>query len=326
MTSEADRIKDAAFYASVTSLTENIAAYGTEIINFEEGEQIEWIGEGSLSETLCIVTNQLPPWPIISAEDASYCKNDPQITLDVIGRAMDILAFTRTWKKAGTKAPPVSLITTCEFTYALLKTYGINAQDFADEVWGVSAISLRFSQGPGWRSPGNINKLIGTDFDGYPIRSLPAGAPWMAGDSSLTSLVVDALELGKNVIIRNAPHRNTIEVRFDSQIPNATATGLEGKSFAEMIDHPLAKRIDARVVKVQQFKRSTRVGLEIDRKGRRKLGSDPKPRADYQRERKKLATARKKLQSYALSQLTPPVAKADKSLVDGDVDKLGICC
>lgn len=148
----------------------------------------------------------------------------------------------------------------------------------------------------------------------------------MAGDSSLTSLVVDALELGRSVIIRNSPHRNTIEVRFDSHIPNAMAAGLEDRSFAEMIDHPLAKRIDARVVKVQQFKRSTRVSLQIDQKGRKKLGSDPKPRAVYQRERRRLATARKKLQSYTLSQLTPPVVKADKSLVDGDVDKLGICC
>lgn len=106
----------------------------------------------------------------------------------------------------------------------------------------------------------------------------------------------------------------------------STATGIKGKSFAEVLDHPLAKRIDARVVKVQQLKRSTRISLQIDRNSRKKLGSNPKPRAAYQQERKRLTTARKKLQAYALSQLTPPVAKADKSLVDGNVDKLGICC
>lgn len=71
---------------------------------------------------------------------------------------------------------------------------------------------------------------------------------------------------------------------------------------------------------------ATRISLQIEPKGHRKHGNDPKPRTVYQRERKKLARARKKLQSYALSQLTPPVAKADKSLVDSDVDKLGICC
>ena len=326
MTSHADILKDSAFIDSIHSLAQNIEAYGPEIIRLEDDERLEWVGEDDRSLTLCIITEQLPPWPILSPEDASICRSDPKITLDVIGRALDILAFARAWKKAGTKAPPVSLITTCELTYAMLKTYGINAQDFADEVWGVSTISLRYSQGPGWRSPGNISKLIGTGFDGYPIRPLPAGAPWMAGDSSLTSLVVEVLELGGHVVIRNAPHPNTIEVRFDSQIPNATAAGLEGRSFAEVIDHPLAERIDAKVVKVQQFKPSTRISLQIDRKGRKKLGSDPKPKAVYQRERKKLATARKKLQSYALSQLTPPVAKADKSLVDSHVDKLGICC
>lgn len=326
MTSQADCLKNEAFLASIDSVAKNIEAYGSEIIGLEDDERLEWAETGRASESLCIVTEQIPPWPILCPEDASRCKSDTRVTLDVIGRALDILAFTRTWKKAGTKAPPVSLITTCEFTYAMLKTYGINAQDFADEVWGVSRISLRYSQGPGWRSPGNRNKLIGTDFDGYPIRSLPAGSPWMAGDSSLTSLVIDALELGRSVIIRNAPHRNTIEVRFDSQIPNATATGLEGRSFTEVIDHPLAKRIDAKVVKVQQLKRSTRISLQIDHKGRRKLGSDPKARAIYQRERKKLATARRKLKSYALSQLTHPVAKADKRLVNSDVDKLGICC
>lgn len=326
MTSQADCLKNEAFLASIHSLGRNIEAYGPAIIGLENDERLEWEGEGNLSESLCIVTERLPPWPILSPEDASHCKNDPQITLDAISRALDTLAFTRTWKKAGTKAPPVSLITTCEFTFAMLETYGINAQDFADEVWGVSRISLRYSQGPGWRSAGNRNRLIGTDFDGYPIRCLPAGSPWMAGNSSLTSLVVEALELGRSVIIRNAPHQNTIEVRFDSQIPNATATGLEGKSLAEVLDHPLAERIDSKVVKVQQFTRSTRISLQMAEAAPKKLGSDPKPRAVYQRERKKLATARKKFRDYALSQLTPPVAKADKRLVDSNVEKLGICC
>jgi hypothetical protein len=325
MKSQHSSLKNEAFVASIQSLAKNIEAYGPEIIGLEDDEKLDWTAAGRASASLCIVTEQLPPWPILCPEDASYCRDDPQVTLDVMGRALDNLAFTRAWKKSGTKAPPVSLIGTCQFTLALLETYGIKAQDFADSVWSVSKIRPRYSEGPGWRSAGNRNKLIGTDFDGCPIESLPAGSPWMAGGSNLSTLTVEALELGANVVVRWFPHQpNIIEVRFDSQIPNAMAASLVGKSFADVLDHPLTKRIEAKVLKIQQLKRSTRISMRIIDEGPKKLGNDLKPRAAYQRERKRLANARKQLQFYALRQLTPPVARADELLVDSNVDKLGI--
>jgi len=44
----------------------------------------------------------------------------------------------------------------------------------------------------------------------------------------------------------------------------------------------------------------------------------------YQRQRRRLAEARKRFQVYTLGQLTPPVETPDTALVDINVDNLGI--
>ena len=49
-------------------------------------------------------------------------------------------------------------------------------------------------------------------------------------------------------------------------------------------------------------------------------------KSQYEKERTRLAKARERLQEYVVQQLTPPTQKPNLSLVDGNVDKLGISC
>ncbi len=324
MKSDDDALKDAAFRASVTALSSNIVAYGKELLDLDENENLGWSDAG---EPACIriSTGQALVFPVLCIDDAALDGRTPKVALDTMGRAFDILAFARTWKAAGTKAPPVGLIGTSNLTLAVIETFGINPQALADQVWEVGKISPRYSEVLQWRSAGERNKLIAKEFETYTIRDLPKWSPWMAGYSSLTFIAIEAVKLGEGVVIQWAPQRpEMIEVRLDTSLPAAVVMGLPGKSFPDVLDHPLAKRIEAKVVQVQQLKASTRIKLRMQDTGPKKLGEDPLPLEVYQQQRRKLAGARQRLQAYTLGQLTPPVETPDRSLVDSNGENLGI--
>lgn len=324
MKSDDDALKDAAFRASVTALSENIVAYGRELLDLDETEDLGWSRSG---EPACIriSTGQALVFPVLCIDDAALDGRTPKVALDTMGRAFDILAFARTWKAAGTKAPPVGLIGTSNLTLAVIETFRIDSQALADQVWEVGKISPRYSEVSHWRSGGERNKLISKDYETYSVRSLPFRSPWMAGYCSLTFVAIEAVKLGEDVVIQWAPQRpEIIEVRLNSLLPAAVVVGLRGKAFSDVLDHPLAKRIEAEVVQVQQLKASTRIRLRMLDTSPKKLGEDPLPLEVYRQQRQKLAEARKRLQAYTLGQLTPPVETPDKGIVDISVDKLGI--
>jgi hypothetical protein len=325
MTSKDDHLQDEAFLASVRSVSKNIEAYGREILDLGDDEGLDWAPEGEPA-CLLISSGRSLIFPALCIEDSALDGPNPKVALNTLGRAIDILAFARTWKEAGTTAPPVSLIGTSKLTQALLEIYGIEPQDFLDRVWEVTKISPRYSETSTWRSEGDRGKLISKEFEGYTIRDLPTGAPWMAGYSSLTSLMMETIQLRDDVVIHWRPQKpNIIELRLASSLPLAMTSGFMNKPFAKVLEHPIAEIIDARVVKIEQLKASTRISLKtIEPMETVRLGKKAKDRNQYKRERSRLSKARGRLQEYVVHQLTPPTKTPNLALVDEDVDKLGI--
>ena len=216
MKSDDDVLKDAAFRASVSALSENIVAYGRELLDLDETEDLGWSEAG---EPACIriSTGQALVFPVLCIDDAALDGRTPKVALDTMGRAFDILAFARTWQAAGTKAPPVGLIGSTILTLAVIETFGIDPQAFADQVWEVGKISPRYSEVSQWRSEGERNKLVAKDFEAYGVRNLPFRSPWMAGYSSLTFIAIEAVKLGEGVVIQWGPQNPAlIELRLNT--------------------------------------------------------------------------------------------------------------
>lgn len=327
MTFKDNRLQDEAFLASVQSISKNIEAYGRDILDLTDDENLQWGPDGA-PPCLSIASGQSLVFPVLNINDVALDGRNPKGALDTIVRAFDILAFARAWREIGTGAPPISLMQTNFLTLSILEIYGMANQEFADRVWQVSKIRPRYSETTTWRSAADPNKLIGKEFRPYTVRDLPPSAPWMAGYSTLTSIELEAIQLDEGVVLQWRPQtRSLIEVRLNSPLPLTVTSGLVGKSFAEILDHPIAGMIDARVVKVDRLRASTRISLETRRPVKMvKLGRDAKDQGQYQKERTRLSKARERLQEYVVQQLTPPTQKPNLSLVDGDVDKLGISC
>lgn len=186
------------------------------------------------------------------------------------------LAMVRTWRAAGTLAPPATTLFTSQLTRAVVDEFGIEAQDLVDRVF--TATGEPIAGWPGiWRMAGATPPLLRQASNmkrAQEVERRPM-EPWLAGrlinrHLTLSGVGVSAdLALLGNIYWRDC--HETFEVRTTMHLPETVMLAAAGHQITDLVKHPLLTRLGGKIIGVETKAAGCRFTVEIDANDRQQL-------------------------------------------------------
>lgn len=251
--------KTLAYAASAEALTQNLLAYGGELLGLDPAT--ETLGRHATEPYRVELTTGLDrPFPLTTVSLKPWRRRGPGSTTEVMVRALGRLARTRVWRRHGTKAPPFGLLKANVMCAVIVQRSRIDPQTFFDAMWSPVEMGEKYSDSADWMTPGPVPALLArSPAAAHPLVTPPAGLPWLSGYSTFDAVFVEAWAPDERVVLHHRPQDGDLfEIRTPPGLPHTLVQGLIGQPVRALVSHPILDAYDMVIDDVNRHEKSVR--------------------------------------------------------------------
>lgn len=197
-------------------------------------------------------------------------------------KALLELAMVRTWRAAGTLAPPATTLFAPRLTRCVIDEFGIDVQELVDRVFTATGDPIGSMSGV-WRMEGTTPPLLrhasnmkrAQEVERHPSE------PWLAGRRMGRHLTLSGIGVSADfALLGDLSRRNnhdTYEVRTSTRLPETVTIAAVGHEITELVEHPLLARLGGKIIGIETKAAGLRFTVELETADRAQLDREHHP-------------------------------------------------